>query len=122
MGMASKTDRFNRTDGTRLGQAFGGTPAKMNEFERLEQFAKLQKPPAVKFKDLEAQVNSVIKFNILPMQARADFFPLTESSVLTNITVQLENKDLQFQAKDGVQKAAVDDKTREPSGSIEYEV
>src|SRR5438270_23613 len=107
MGMASKTDRFNRTDGTRLGQAFGGAPAKMNEFERLEQFAKLQKPPAVKFKDLEAQVNSVIKFNILPIQVHADFFPITESSVLTNITLQLENKDLQFQAKEGVQKAVV---------------
>src|SRR5436305_9310855 len=52
MGMASKTDRFNRTDGTHLGSSFGGTPASMNEFERLEQFAKLQKPPAVKFKDL----------------------------------------------------------------------
>jgi GWxTD domain-containing protein len=107
MGMASKTDRFNRTDGTRLGQAFGGTPAKMNEFERLEQFAKLQKPPVIKFKDLEASVNSVIKFNILPIQVHADFFPLTESSVLTNITLQLENKDLQFQAKEGVQKAVV---------------
>src|SRR3989442_409101 len=91
MGMASKTDRFNRTDGTRLGQAFGGTPARMNEFERLEQFAKLQKPPVIKFKDLEAQVNSVIKFNILPIQVHADFFPITESSVLTNITLQLEN-------------------------------
>src|SRR5712691_10254368 len=107
MGMASKTDRFNRTDGTHLGQSFGGQPAKMNEFERLEQFAKLQKPPAIKFKDLEAAVNSVIKFNILPFQVKADFFPLTESSVLTNVTIQLENKDLQFQAKEGVQKAVV---------------
>src|SRR5437762_542833 len=107
MGMSSKTDRFNRTDGTHLGQAFGGQPAKMNEFERLEQFAKLQKPPVIKFKDLEAAVNSVIKFNILPFVVHADFFPLTESSVLTNVTIQLENKDLQFQAKDGLQKAVV---------------
>jgi len=107
LGLASKTDRFNRTDGTRLGQGFGGTPAKLNEFERLEQFAKLQKPPVIKFKDLEAQVNSVIKFNILPLQAHADYFPLTESSVLTNITVQLENKDLQFHTREGVEKAAV---------------
>ncbi len=83
------------------------SPAKMNEFERLEQFAKLQKPPVIKFKDLEAAVNSVIKFNILPFVVHADFFPLTESSVLTNVTIQLENKDLQFQAKDGLQKAVV---------------
>src|SRR2546425_6090687 len=107
MGLASKTDRFNRTDGTRLGEAFGGQSHKMNQFERLEQFAKLQKPPVIKVKDLEAAVNSVIKFNILPIQVHADFFPLTESSVLTNITLQLENKDLQFQAKEGVQKAVV---------------
>ena len=78
---------------------------KMNQFNRLEQFAKLQNPPAIKFKDLEAAVNSRISYNILPMKVRADFFPLTEASVLTNITMQFDNKDLQFQAKDGVQKA-----------------
>jgi hypothetical protein len=107
MGMACKTQRFQRTDGTHLGTPLGGTPESMNEFTRLEQFAKLQKPPVIKFKDLEAQVNTVIKFNILPLQVRADFFPLTESSVLTNVTIQLQNKDLQFQAKEGVQKAVV---------------
>jgi hypothetical protein len=105
MGLASKTDRFNRTDGTHLGSAFGGTPASMNEFERLERFAKLQKPPSVKFKDLEAVVNSKITFNVLPMKVRADYVPLTESTVLTSVTIQFENKDLNFQAKDGVQKA-----------------
>src|SRR6185369_3926296 len=31
MGMASKTDRFNNTDGTHLGQSLGGTPASMGE-------------------------------------------------------------------------------------------
>src|ERR1700722_9289499 len=107
MGMATKTQRFQNTDGTHLGQAFGGSSESMMEFNRLEQFAKLQKPPPVKFKDLEAAVNSKITFNVLPMKVRADFFPLTEASILTNVTMQLENKDLQFQAKDGVQKAAV---------------
>ena len=107
MGLASKNDRFTRTDGTRLGVPQGQETSKMNQFERLEQFAKLQKPPVVKFKDLEASVNSTIKFNILPVTVHADYFPLTESSVLTNITMQLENRDLQFQAKDGIQKATV---------------
>lgn len=107
MGLSSKQDRFTRTDGTRLGNSIGGQSMRMNQFERLQQYTLLQKPPQVKFKDLEAQVNSTIKFNILPLQVRADFFPVTESSVLTNVTIQLENKDLQFQAKDGVQKAVV---------------
>jgi len=107
MGLSSKTQRFQNTDGTHLGQAFGGRPASMQEFERLEQFAKLQKPPPIKFKDLEAEVTSKITFNILPFKVRADFFPLTEASVLTNVTLQFENKNLQFQAKDNVDKAAV---------------
>src|SRR5262249_42491769 len=38
---------------------------------------------------------------------QVDFFPVTDASVLTNITIQFENKDLQFQNKDGVQKAAI---------------
>ena len=41
------------------------------------------------------------------MRVRADFFPVTEASVLTNVTLQFSNKDLQFQAKDGVQKAVI---------------
>ena len=107
MGMANKADRFNRTDGTLLPTPIGGQTAKMNEFERLDQFTKLQKPPVVKFKDLEAVVNSRVTYNVLPMKLQADFFPVTESSVLANITIQFDNKDLQFQSKDGVQKAVV---------------
>src|SRR5436309_12721213 len=107
MGMSSKTDRFSRTDGTHLGVPFGGETQKMNEFNRLEQFAKLQRPPAIKFKDLEAAVNSRISYNILPLKVRVDFFPVTDASVLTYITVQFDNKDLEFKAKDGVQRAVV---------------
>ena len=79
----------------------------MNEFTRLEQFAKLQAPPAVKFKDLEAAVNSTIKYNLLPMKVRADFIPVTGSSVLSNITIQFDRKDLQFKQKDSVSTATV---------------
>lgn len=107
MGLSSKTDRFNRTDGTHLGTGTSPLPAKMGQFERLEQFAKLQKAPPVKFKDLEAAVSSTIKFNTLPMQVRADFIPVTSSSIFTSVTVQFERKDLQFSQKEGVSKAAV---------------
>src|SRR5579863_5001225 len=44
MGMSDKTQRFNNTDGTHLGVPFGGQTESMNEFNRLEQFAKLQRP------------------------------------------------------------------------------
>src|SRR3569833_1223562 len=68
MGLSDKTDRFNRTDGTHLGVPFGGETQKMNEFNRLEQFAKLQRAPSIKFKDLEAAVSSHISYIILPMK------------------------------------------------------
>jgi hypothetical protein len=67
----------------------------------------LQKPPVIKFKDLEAAVNSTIRYNLLPMKARADFMRITNSSIMTNITLQFDNRDLQFQDKEGVSKAVV---------------
>ncbi|MCC7176293.1 MAG: GWxTD domain-containing protein, partial [Bryobacterales bacterium] len=107
MGLSSKADRFNRTDGTRLGVGDSPLPMRMNQFERLDQFAKLQKPPAIKFKDLEAAVTSTIRYNTLPMRVRADFMRLTNSTILTNLTLQFDRKDLQFQQKEGVSKAVV---------------
>jgi GWxTD domain-containing protein len=107
MGMACKNDRFTRTDGTHLGTGSMPLPESMNEFTRLEQFAKLQKPPSIKYKDLEAAVNSSIKYNLLPMKVRADYIPVTSASVLTNITIQFERKDLQFKQKDRVSTASV---------------
>ena len=107
MGLSDKTQRFNNTDGTHLGQPFGGLPESMNEFNRIEQFAKLQQAPKIKFTDLEAAVTSRISYNILPMSVRVDYFPVTDASVLTFITLQFNNKDLQFQSKEGVQKAVV---------------
>jgi GWxTD domain-containing protein len=106
MGMSSKEDRFNRSDGTRLGVPENMLTTRMRQFDRLEQYTKLQKPPATKYKDLEATVNSRITFDMLPMRVRCDFFPLTDASVMTNVTLQFDNKDMQFASKDGVQRVS----------------
>jgi GWxTD domain-containing protein len=107
MGLSSKDDRFMRTDGTRLGIGEDAVSSRLNAFNRLQQFVDLQKAPPIKFKDLEAAVNSRITFNVLPMQARVDYIRVTNSSVLTYVTLQFDRKDLQFQLKDGIQKATV---------------
>jgi GWxTD domain-containing protein len=107
MGLANKADRFSRTDGTRLGTGNQPLPARMNQFERLQQFANLQKAPQIKFKDLEAAVSSTIRYNTLPMKVRADYIPVTSSSIFSNITLQFDRKDLQFAQKDGLAKATV---------------
>jgi GWxTD domain-containing protein len=107
MGLSSKNDRFNRTDGTHLGTGTQPLSQNMNEFTRLEQFAKLQKAPVVKFKDLQAVVDSTIKYNSLPMQVRADYIKVTDATVLTNITISFNRNDLQYQTKDKISKATV---------------
>ena len=68
---------------------------------------KLQPPPVTKFQDLEAAVNAAAKVNLLPMQVQTDFIPVTGSSVLSNLTIQFERKDLQFQQKGEISSAAV---------------
>ena len=108
MGITQKTDRFTRTDGTHLGVPVDEMMDSQNEFTRLAQFTALQKPPAVKFKDLEALVDTKVSYNILPMKAHVDYFPITDATVMAYVTLEFDNKDLQFKSEDGMQKATVD--------------
>ncbi len=108
MGMGSKADRFSRSDGMTLGRSLGGTPESMNEFTRLDLYAKIFKPPSVKFKDLRAVVTSRLSAQLLPFDVRSDFVRVTEETVLTPVTVQVANRDLEFQNKGGVMHAVLD--------------
>ena len=107
MGLASKTDRFTRSDGTNLPTAMGGTPASMDEFNRLDLYAKVQRPPDVKFKDLEAIVTARIVRDQLHFMWRTDFMKVTNDTVLVPITIQVPNGQLSFQAKDGIHTATM---------------
>jgi len=105
MGLASKTDRFTRSDGTHMGTSLGGTPASLNEFTRLELYAKVQRPPDVKYKDLEALVTSRMVRDQVKFNYRTDFLKVTNDTVLVPVTVQVPNNQLQFKNKDGVYTA-----------------
>ncbi|MFI5094093.1 MAG: GWxTD domain-containing protein [Candidatus Acidiferrum sp.] len=107
MGLASKADRFTRSDGTNLPTTMGGTPASMDEFNRLDLYAKVQRPPDVKFKDLEAIVTARIVRDQLHFMWRTDFMKVTNDTVLVPITIQVPNGQLTFQAKDGIHSATM---------------
>ncbi len=108
MGLSSKADRFSRTDGTRMGTPPGGYQSmRYNQFERLQLYAAVQKPPQIKFKDLEAVVESTIEYNTLPYTVDVQYVKITNDSVLAGITVQLRNKDLVFKQEEGLHKAIV---------------
>jgi GWxTD domain-containing protein len=105
MGLSSKTCRFTRSDGTNMPVALGGTPASLEEFNRLELYAKVQRPPEVKYKDLEAIVTSRMVRDSLKFQYRTDFLKVTSDTVLVPISVQIPNNQLSFKAKEGVHSA-----------------
>ena len=107
MGMSSKADRFTRSDGTNLPRTMGGEPASMNEFNRLELYAKVNKPPEVKFKDLEAVVTSRIVRDQVHFSWRADYMKVTNDTVLVPVTIQIPNSQLSFQSKDGIHSATM---------------
>jgi hypothetical protein len=73
----------------------------------MELFAKLNRPPAVKFKDLEEVVSHKITVNLLPFDVRADFVKVTSDTVLVPVTIQIKNKDVTWTGKEGVQRMVV---------------
>ncbi len=106
MGMASKAQRFNGGL-ENLGPGPDSASQASKEFDRLEQFAKLQAPPPVKFKDLEEVVSHKISVNLMPFDVRADFVKVTGDTVLVPFTIQMKNRDITFVNKDGVQRGTV---------------
>src|SRR5271165_2921169 len=105
MGMATKAQRFSNSDGTTMPATMGGQPASLNEFNRLEQYAKVQQAPPVKYKDLEALVTTRMVRDQLHYTYRTDFLKVTSDTVLVPITIQVPNHQLQFKSKDGVHSA-----------------
>jgi GWxTD domain-containing protein len=116
MGLSSKVDRFTRTDGTTMpkrmidsspGAGYSSSTLYGGEFDRLALMANINRPPVIKFKDLEAAITTNIRYNVLPFQVRTDYVKVTDETVLAAMTVGIQNKDLSFQETNGVQKAVV---------------
>ncbi len=91
MGMSSKASRFTNGGIEQLGQSPFNNDQQTKQFDRLEQFAKLQAAPAIKFKDLEEVVRHKITVNLMPFDVRADFVKVTSDTVLVPVTIQIKN-------------------------------
>ncbi len=107
MGLSNKSSRSSGGGLEQLGNGPFTSMDAVKQFDRLEQFAKLQAPPPVKFKDLEEIVNTKIITNLMPFDVRTDFVKVTGDTVLVPITVQLKYRDITFANKDGVQRGTV---------------
>jgi GWxTD domain-containing protein len=104
MGLSNKTDRMD---------PFASNPGTMqalqnsHEFDKMEMLAKVQAPPPVKFKDLEEVVSHKINVNLMPFEVRTDFVKITDDTVLVPVTLKVQNKDITFASKDGIQRGTV---------------
>ncbi|HVA95202.1 MAG TPA: GWxTD domain-containing protein [Candidatus Dormibacteraeota bacterium] len=109
LGMSNQAARFTRGDGSTapVGMMGNNGLESQSEFSRLEQFAKVQVAPPVKFKDLEEIVSSRILRNQISFDYRYDFLRIAGDTVLVPITVQIQNKQLTFKDRDSVSSATL---------------
>ncbi len=110
MGMAKQADRF-RGGLENLGTGPMSSMQQSKEFDRLERYAKLQAPPVIKFQDLGLEEflssHKVLNGPFFPFDVRTDYVKVTDDTVLVPITLQIKNRDITFQSKDGVSTGKV---------------
>ncbi|HEY6349578.1 MAG TPA: GWxTD domain-containing protein [Candidatus Angelobacter sp.] len=88
-----------------IGQSLFGQNNGTKFFERMEQDALLDRPPALRM--VENEVSHNIRFNLLRFDVRVDFLKGASDTVLMPITIQVPNRELTFVTKDGVQRGLV---------------
>src|SRR5690606_23368135 len=79
-------------------------------FNRLQLITDLQRPPQVKFSDLAAIAGAdsgTIDSNPLDFDLRVDFFRQSADRVIATFTVQISNREVQFQESGGLQAATL---------------
>ncbi|MGD0832230.1 MAG: GWxTD domain-containing protein [Terracidiphilus sp.] len=108
MGKAKKSERFNGGL-ENLGPGPMTTSMQSKEFDRMDMASKLFAPPPIKFTDLDAFISEhkLLSGPIFPFDVRYDFVRVTENTVLVPITLQIKNRDITFETKDGVSKGVV---------------
>jgi GWxTD domain-containing protein len=109
MGQAEKKDRFTGGGLEQLGAGPMSTMNQSKQFDRLNTFSKLMAAPEIKFKDLESYMVSskVLTGPPFLFDVRTDYVKVTNDTVLVPVTLQIRNKDITFQNKEGVASGTV---------------
>ena len=103
-GQASKADRFSGGGLEQLGTGPGSQMNQSKQFDRLDRFAKLMAAPEIKFKDLEAfmATSKILTGPPFLFDVRTDYVKVTNDTVIVPLTLQIRNRDITFNTKDGV--------------------
>lgn len=106
-GDATQAQRFTNPNGTTCPISAIQPVDFADPFLRIEQFAKVQQAPPVKFKDLSALVSARIVRNQINFLYHFDFFKVTSDSVMVPVTIQIPNRQMTFKEKDEVHSATM---------------
>jgi GWxTD domain-containing protein len=108
-GRSNKADRFTGGGLEQLGAGPQSSSNQSKQFDRLETFAKLQAPPVIKFKDLESYMvtSKILTGPPFLFDVRTDYVKVTNDTVLVPLTLQIHNKDITYNTKDGVSTGTV---------------
>jgi GWxTD domain-containing protein len=107
LGLSDKADRISGVGGA---QQTSYMREQDSPFRRLEIMTGLQKPPSVKFSDLQGIAggdSGVLDNNPLNFDLRVDFFRQSDDRVITAFTVQAPNKELTFEPVGGLEQATM---------------
>src|SRR5258707_9288723 len=109
MGQAKQADRFSGGGLEQLGAGPMSTQNQSKQFDRLDQFAKLQAAPVIKFKDLESfmATSKILTGPPFLFDVRTDYVKVTNDTILVPVTLQIRNSDITFNNKDGVAMCTV---------------
>ncbi len=119
MNGGSKAQRFTNSNGTTLPVPIGAVPANMGEFESLDRYFRVMRPPE-HLKDLTAIVSSRLIRNPMRIDYGVDYLRVTNDSVLVPITLQIPNREMAYHDNKGVQSATLNLYARvsTPSGKV----
>jgi GWxTD domain-containing protein len=109
MGQSKQSDRFSGGGLEQLGAGPMSTQNQSKQFDRLDQFAKLQAAPVIKFKDLESfmTTSKILTGPPFLFDVRTDYVKVTNDTILVPLTLQIKNGDITFNTKDGVSTGTV---------------
>jgi GWxTD domain-containing protein len=104
MGQSKQADRFSGGGLEQLGAGPLSAQNQSKQFDRLDQFAKLQAPPVIRFKDMEAfmTTSKILTGPPFLFDVRTDYVKVTNDTILVPVTLQIKNGDITFNTKDGV--------------------
>src|SRR5581483_4007786 len=110
LGLSDKSNRIAYGGvGSMYSDPLYGQSSKNNEFDRLQLYSDLQRPPSIsKIPGLNGTVDPVLaETEVLPVTMRTDYMRVGDDAVVTSFSILIDNHDLVLANKGGIYQGEV---------------